>query len=77
MASNPILMPSRGPRKLTKTKKGGRVPSDTVNSFRKKKGFSESVDFTAFPIFASAVYTEPRHVRAISISKIMNLQLRI
>jgi hypothetical protein len=70
-------MPSNGPRKLIKMKKEGRLPSEIVNSFRKKKAPSGSSGFTALLIFVNAVYIEPRHVRAIKATNIIKRQLRI
>jgi hypothetical protein len=75
IASNPRLMPSKGPRKLIKMKNDGIVPSDIVNNFRKKKARLGSSGFTAFPIFVNAVYIEPRHVKAIITINITNRQL--
>ena len=46
-----------------------------VNSFRKKKVPSGSFGFTAFEMFASAVYIDPRHVSAIMAMRMMKRQL--
>ena len=48
-------MPNKGPRKLIKIIKGGSVPSDKVNSFRKKNEPSGSLGFTACPKLLNAV----------------------
>jgi hypothetical protein len=76
MASKPRLIPSIGPRKLIKTRNEGRLPSETVNSFRKKKEFSGSFILIDFPMLVSEVAIDPKQVRAMITIKIMNLQLR-
>ena len=73
--SNPKLIPRRGPRKLIKTIKGGSVPSEIVNSFKKKKVSSGSLAFTASEKLLNAVYKDPRQVSVIIASMIINLQL--
>jgi hypothetical protein len=55
--------------------KEGRLPSDNVNSFRKKNAPSGSSGLTALPMFVKAVYIDPRHVKAIMTIKIMKRQL--
>jgi len=55
MASNPSAMPNNGPRKLMKITNEGRVPSDTVNSFKNKNEPSGSLGLMAAPILVNAV----------------------
>jgi hypothetical protein len=70
-----MLMPNKGPRKLTKTINEGRVPSDMVNNFRKKKVFSALSALAALLMLVRAVYIEPKQVKAIIARRMMKRQL--
>jgi hypothetical protein len=75
MASNPNEIPNNGPKKLINTAKEGNVPSETVNSFRKRNAPSGSFGFIASRIFVRAVYNEPIHVSAMIAIRIIKRQL--
>jgi hypothetical protein len=75
MASNPRLIPNKGPRKLINTKKEGRVPSERVNRLRKKKGLWASWLLKTSRILANDAYSDPRHVSTIMPNKIKERQL--
>src|SRR5690606_13983746 len=77
MASKPSPIPNKGPRNPIKTWKGGREPSDNVNSFKKKKGSSASLAFRVTSTrFVMDVYNDPKQVRRIRNSKTLKRQLR-
>jgi hypothetical protein len=75
IASNPSVMPSKGPRKPMKTMKEGSVPSDKVNKFRKRNELLNPCDSATLLMFVREEYNEPKHVSAIIVIKRINLQL--
>src|SRR5690554_2561570 len=77
MASKPILIPSKGPKKLIKTMYDGKTPSECVNNFKKKKSSSALPPFMADEKSPKAVYKDPIQVNNTKASIIRNFQLLI
>ena len=75
IASKPSAIPNNGPKKLIKRTNEGSVPSDAVNSFKKRNEPSGSLGFITAPILVRAVYKAPIQVSTIIPIKMIKRQL--